>query len=375
MKTKSLLALIVLVLVLVLVGLVVLGGKEKKSDEIIKIGALLPMSGPAGVYGECQYNGALLAVEEANVKDDESVNKFELILQDTKGDIKESLNAYSNTKEQVQSAITSISGIVLALGPLSDKDNIVLMNVGAKNPKISQAGEYVFSTVQNSDFDEKVFARFVKNNLKIEKAALISVNNDYGLGTSKAFSDAFIIEGGRIVADEKYDSASVDFRTILSKVKAASPEGVFLVGYKEQGLLLKQASELGLKVQWLAPEPFASPDVIQLAGRAADGVIYHIPNLDPNTNDEPAKSYFVNYKARFGKEADFCSANSYDAVKLLINAINKVGNNGEKIKNWLYSEENWESTTGTSTFDQNGDVTKDLIIMTVKDGKFVKFEK
>lgn len=364
-----------IVILILLVALVTFVGKEKNSGEMIKIGALLPMSGTAGVYGECQYNGALLAIEEANMNEGVNANKYELILQDTKGDTKESLNAYSNIKDQIQAAVTSISGIVLALGPIADKDNIVLMNIGAKNPKISQAGDYVFSTVQNSDFDEKVFAKFVKNNLSLEKVALISVNNDYGLGTSKAFSDSFISAGGKIVADEKYDSSSVDFRTILSKVRVTAPEGIFLVGYKEQGLLLKQALELGIKAQWLAPEPFASPDVIQLAGTAANGVIYHIPNLDPNTDKEPAKSYFINYKKRFGKEADFCSANSYDAVRLIIKAINNVGNDGEKIKKWLYSEKNWESTTGTSTFDQNGDVTKDLIIMTVKDGKFVKFVK
>ena len=222
---------------------------------------------------------------------------------------------------------------------------------------------------------EKVFAKFVKNDLGLNNIALISVNNDYGLGTSKAFSDAFIALGGKIIASEKYEASATDFRTILTKIKVVKPEGVFIVGYKEQGLLLKQAAELGLKTQWLAPEPFASPDIIALAGSAADGVIYHMPNLDPKSNEEPAKSYFVNYKKRFNKEADFCSANSYDGVKLFLKAMSKVGNDGEKIKDWLYSAKDWESTTGKSTFDSNGDVTKNLTMMTVKAGQFVRFEK
>jgi branched-chain amino acid transport system substrate-binding protein len=156
----------------------------------------------------------------------------------------------------------------------------------------------------------------------------------------------------------------------LTKIKALEPEAVFMVGYKEQGLLLKQAAALGVKTQWLAPEPFASPDIIQIAGAAADGVIYHAPGM--NTDIEPAKGYFQNYQARFGKSADFCSANSYDGVKLYIKAISAVGNDGEKIKNWLYKEKNWTSTTGTTTFDANGDVLKSLNIMTVKNGQFVK---
>lgn len=360
--------------IVVIVGVIVfgLGSTKNVSTETIKIGALLPMTGTAAIYGECQYNGALLAVEEANNNGGINGKKVELILQDTKGDVKEGVTAYSSMKGQVQTAITAISGIVLAVGPLADKDHVVVINIGAKSPKISQAGDYIFSTVQNSDSDEKVFAKFAKNNLGIKNIALISVNNDYGLGTSNAFSGSFTAEGGKIVANEKYEASATDFRTILTKIKASKPEGIFIVGYKEQGLLLKQAAELGLKTQWLAPEPFASPDIIKLANGAADGVIYHMPNLDPKV--EPAESYYVNYKKRFNKEADFCSANSYDGVKLFITAISKVGNDGEKIKNWLYSAKDWESTTGTSTFDSNGDVTKNLTIMTVKDGQFVVYK-
>lgn len=332
------------------------------------------MTGTASVYGECQYNGAILAIEEVN-KNPLNKNKFEIILQDTKGDTKEGLNAYSNIKNKVDSLITSISGIVLSIGPVADRDKIVVMNVGAKNPKISQAGDYVFSTVQNSDLDERVFAKFVKNNMNISKVALISVNNDYGLGTSKAFSESFTEAGGQIVSNEKYETNTTDFRTILTRIKALKPDGIFLVGYKEQGLLLKQSKNLGLNTQWLAPEPFASPDVIELAGSAADGVVYHVPNLDPINGSELTKNFFINYKNRFGKEADFCSANSYDATRLLIMAIKNTENNGESIKKWLYQAKNWDSTTGVSSFDVNGDVSKDLTIMTVKNGKFVRYNK
>lgn len=69
------------------------------------------------------------------------------------------------------------------------------MNIGAKSPKISQAGDYVFSTVQNSDADEMVFAKYVKDELKINKVALVAVNNDYGLGTSGAFAKSFADQG------------------------------------------------------------------------------------------------------------------------------------------------------------------------------------
>ncbi|MEI7480478.1 MAG: ABC transporter substrate-binding protein, partial [bacterium] len=243
MKNKILIINGLIIILIVIVGLN-FNYNNKTTNETIKIGAMLPMTGPAGIYGECQYNGALLAVEEANKNGGVNGQKLELLLQDTKGDVKEGVNAYNNIKGQVKTVITAISGIVLSVGPVADKDHVVVMNIGAKSPKISQEGDYVFSTVQNSDADEKVFAQYVKNDLKLNNIAIIAVNNDYGLGTSDAFAKAFISEGGKIIGTEKYEASATDFRTILTKIKVLKPEGVFIVGYKEQGLLLKQATSL-----------------------------------------------------------------------------------------------------------------------------------
>lgn len=222
---------------------------------------------------------------------------------------------------------------------------------------------------------KKFFADFVKNDLKLNKVAIIYGNNDYGVGTSDVFEKFFVSAGGTIATKEAYGNDATDFRTQLTKIKLVKPEGIFIVGYKEQGLLLKQAYELGINAKWLAPEGFAQPEIVEIAGVAAEGVIYHAPGLNPNSVEEPARSFFAEYSARFGKQPDIYAANSFDAIRLFNQAILEVGDNSEKIKEWLYNVKSWLSVSGKISFDSNGDVIKPILIMTVKNGEFVPYEE
>ncbi|MDD5148329.1 MAG: ABC transporter substrate-binding protein [Candidatus ainarchaeum sp.] len=344
-----------------------------QGEQKIKIGALVPLSGNSAIYGESARSGAELAAGQINAAGGISGQKLEVVFEDSKGDAKEALSAFEKF-ENVPAEITMISGVVLAVAPLAEKQKIVLMNIGAKNPAISQAGGFVFSNIPNSEFDEKVFAGFVKNNLGISKVALLNGNNDYGIATSKTFEKFFTEIGGTIAAKESYENNATDFRTQLTKIKEANPEGIFLVGYQEQGNLLKQAYELGINAKWLAPEGFAQPVIVETAGTAAERVIYHAPEFNPDSNKEPSKTFFEEYRKKFGKQPDIYAANAYDAVRLFAQAIQEAGNNSEKIKEWLYNVKDWPSVTGNTSFDKNGDVIKPIQIMTVKNGEFVPYE-
>lgn len=344
-------------------------------EEVIKIGALLPLTGNAAIYGESMRQGVDLAVEEINEAGGMYGKRVEILWEDSKGDSKEAVSAFMKFKNNTPAVITAISGVVLSVAPLANEQKIVLLNVGAKNPAISQAGDYVFSNIPNSDIDEKVFASFVRNNLGINRVAIMSGNHDYGIGTAGAFERFFIGSGGVIVAKELYENDATDFRTQLIKIKNAEPEGIFIVGYKEQGLLLKQAYELGIDTQWLAPEGFAQPEILEIAGEAAEGVIYHSPKFEPASQEEPAKSFFSNYSKKFGKTPDIYAANSYDAAKLLAQAIAETNGQPEKIKEWLYYVKDWPSVTGTFSFDENGDVIKEMTLNTVRNDQFVPYRE
>lgn len=343
----------------------------RTTDKSIEMGALIPLSGNAAIYGQSMQSGIDLALEEINRK---GINGKELkiIYEDSKGDPKTAVTEISFLIGGMPAIITAISGVVLSTAPLANEKKIILMNVGAKSPLISEAGDYIFSNIPNSNYDEKLFAKFVKENLNINRIAIIHLNNDYGLGTSKAFDKYFTELGGNIVITESYETDAIDFKTQLTKLKSKNPEAIFLVGLKEQGLVLKQAKELDINTQWLAPEGFAQPEIIKLAGEAAENTIFHTPNFDPKSQLEPTKSFVETYKTKFNKDPDIYAANSYDATMLLAEAIKEVGPDGEKVKDWLYIT-NFQGVSGIIKFDTNGDVIKPVIIKTIKQGQIINF--
>ncbi len=363
----SILFVVILIVILTLTFKVL-----KTTDKNIEIGALLPLSGNAAIYGQSMESGIELAVEEINKNRGINGKGLKITYEDSKGDPKTAVTTLS-LMENIPVVITAISGVVLSTAPLANEKEIILLNVGAKSPLISEAGDYVFSNIPNSNYDEKLFVKFVKENLNINKIAIIHINNDYGVGTSKAFNKYFTESGGDILISETYETDATDFKTQLTKIKAKDPEAIFLVGLKEQGLVLKQAKELGINKRWLAPEGFAQPEIIKIAGGAAENVIFHTPNFDLRSQSEPTKSFVEDYKSRYSKDPDIYAANSYDATMLLATAIKEVGPNSQKIKDWLYNINNFQGVSGIIKFDFNGDVIKPILIKTIKNQQITEF--
>ncbi|MFA6064654.1 MAG: penicillin-binding protein activator [archaeon] len=365
-----------LILLIAVIGGILLAGNTPtglfaatNSTAEIPIDGLLPMTGSMAVYGEVMKNGMELAIEQVN---QEGKIKLKGNYTDTKADPKEALTALNNSSSCCTTAAGS--GPILAEGPVADQKKILVMNLGAKSPSITKAGDYVFSVIPNSSYDEIYFAEYIKNTLKINKVAILEINNDYGAGTASAFSENFKALGGEIVSIEKYETDATDFKTQLIKIKEKNPEGLFIIGYKELGIAMKQIKELDIKTQLLASDAISSGGILELAGESANGLIYHTPIYDPTTTSEPTKSFVVAYTQKFGKAPDLYAANGYDTVMLYAKAIEKVGNNSEKIKQELYNTKNYNGVSGKITFDENGDVKKPSAIMQIQNQKTIRIE-
>lgn len=375
MMKRNLVAGGIVLLTIVIAGTLILNNSPtglfalNPAGEETEISGLLTMSGSMAIYGETMKNGMELAIEEVNL---EGKIKLKGTYYDTKADPKEAITILNSINSCCTTAAGS--GPILAEGPVADQKKILVMNLGAKTPAISTAGDYVFSVIPNSTYDEKIFAEYVKNELKLTKIAILEINNDYGIGTVKAFSENYIALGGEILTTEKYEAEATDFKTQLTKIKETNPEGLFIVGYKELGIAMKQIKELGISAQLIAPDAISSAGILELAGESANGLIYNMPEYDPSTTKEPTKSFVEAYTKKYNKAPDLYAANAYDTVMLYAKAIREVGNNSEKIKNWLYNTKGYQGVSGEITFDSNGDVKKPVTIMQVQNQKSARIK-
>ncbi|MCK4655014.1 MAG: penicillin-binding protein activator [Candidatus Cloacimonetes bacterium] len=366
-------------IIIVLAGLMILTffifiNSCAKKEKVIKIGAILPLTGGAAKYGESAKRAIDLAVEEINSTGGIKGSKIKVIYEDDQALPDKGVSAIQKliTVDKVPVVIGAMpSSVTLAMAPIAEKNKVVLFSPASSNPKITEAGDYIFRNDVSDIFEGGKMADEAWRRLKFRKIAVLYINNDYGAGIKDAFVYSFTILGGEIVVTENFEQGTTDFRTQLTKIKQDDPEAVYIVGYKEQIQILKQFRELGLKSQILATIMLEDPEIIQKVGDSAEGAIYTYRAYDPNSEQKEIKEFVENFKVKYGIEPDNWAAQCYDALNIIALAIKDSGYNSDSIKKALYGIKNFPGVSGLTTFDENGDVIKPIKLKTVKNGKFV----
>ena len=352
--------------------------KQPTESEEIKIGAILPLTGEAAKYGEDAKLGIDLAVEEINAAGGIKGKKIQVVYEDSQAAPSQGVAAIQKlvTVDKVPVIIGAMaSSVTLAIAPIAEENKVVLLSPASTAPQITEAGDYIFRNEVSDAYGGKAQAELTWDELGIRNVAILYINNDYGVGTIDTFKKNFESYGGNITAIEVFEQGATDFRTQLTKIKDSNPDAIFLVGYKEVILILKQAKELGIETQILSSTMFEDPEILEKVGDLAEGVIYvYYGGFDPESDEEQVETFISDLAEKYGREPGHYTAESYDAMKLISVAIEKGGYNSEEIKNALYDIKDYQGLAGSISFDENGDVIKLVTLKTVKDGKFVKYE-
>jgi branched-chain amino acid transport system substrate-binding protein len=347
-------------------------GCVKKEEKEIKIGAILPLTGDGAKYGEEAKNGIELALEE--LKD----SKIKVFYEDDQGTSGGAVNAFNKLVASVNAPVIigpMYSSTALAIAPLAEKNKVVILSPSASSPELTKAGDYFFRNWPSDVYEGSEMAKFASTKLNLKNVAILSVNIDYGVGLTNVFKQVFKSLGGQISNIEYYDQGAMDFRTQLSKIKSTKPDALYLPGYyAEIGLVLRQAKELGIQTQFLSSVGFDNPKVLEIAGDAAEGVIFARPYFDPASQDPQVKSFVERFTKKYGMPPGIYAAHAYDALKIVSEALKRGGYLADGIKTAIYSIKDFPGATGNTSFDENGEVVKPIQIMKVEKGKFIYAE-
>ena len=361
------------VILLIICGLIWVSCQKKVEEKVVKIGAVLVLTGPNAKAGQSAKQGIEMAVEEINASGGVKSRKIKVIYEDDGGEPQKSVSAVQKliNVDKVLAILGPMwSSCVLAVAPIVESKGVVILSPTASSPKITYAGDYIFRNTYSDAIEGAKTAEFASKELKYGKAGILFINNDYGVGLKDAFKRKFEELGGKIVIDEGYDPKTTDFRTILVKVKERSPEVIYIAGYSEMGQLLRQMRETGIKIPVLSCIMFEISDIAKVAGKAAEGVIYAYPSYDPEKGNEITLKFAKKFKEKYGTLPDPEAAFSYDAVKILALAMERGGFTSEDIKNALYKIKGYNGITGKTSFDENGDVIKPVGFKRVHNGKY-----
>jgi branched-chain amino acid transport system substrate-binding protein len=148
-----------------------------------------------------------------------------------------------------------------------------------------------------------------------------------------------------------------------------------MADYSDVGLMTQQARQVGITAQIVAPTGTSTPEYLDLAGEAAEGMLTPVL-FDPSSEDPTVAKFVEDFRAEFDRDPGESSATGYGSVQLIEHALNEGATSREEIAQKLAEGKDMPTILGDITFDENGDPTSltSLIVLTVRDGKFVANE-
>ena len=347
-------------------------GCEKKSASI-KIGGVAPLSGAVAVYGvECK-KGIDLAVEEINAAGGINGQKVEFVCEDDEGDAAKSVSAYKKlvTKDRTKLIIGSLtSGCTIAITAQAQANKVLQIAPAATAVAVTDAGNYVFRTCFTDPFQGRVGGKFAADNLQAKKAAILyDIGNDYSVGLTENFESEFTKQGGTIVAKESYATGEKDFNAIITKVKAANPDVVYLPDYYSTvALISKQLRAQGVTVPFVGPDGWDG-----LTEVAGDEVLngYYSNHYAADSDSPVVQKFVAAFENKYGAKPNAFATLGYDSMYMLKDAIVKAGStDASKVRDAL-EQTDGEYVTGHIKFDEKHNPIKSAVMikMTKEDGK------
>ncbi len=350
--------------------------RDQMADDVIRIGEFASLTGQTASFGTSTRNGTQMALEEINASGGVLGKQIVLITEDNQSRAGESSLVVEKliSRDRVVAIVGEVaSSRSLEAAPVCQDHSIPMITPSSTNPAVTQTGDFIFRTCFIDPFQGIVMGKFALDSLQAKRIAVLTdVRQDYSVGLAQFFIRYVKENGGTIVSDQKYSSGDKDFRAQLTAIKNTNPDAVFIPGYyTEIGLIARQARELAIQVPLLGGDGWDGNTLIDIGGAALENSYYsnHFSHEDQN----PQIQHFVTrYKEKYGTSPDAFAALGYDALKILVAAIERAGTTESKaLRDAIAQTSNYQGVTGLITLNQERDAEKPAVILKYQNGAFV----
>ena len=356
-------------------------GCNQSKNNAIKIGAVIPLTGTYGAYGVYMQQGMELALNNAIKKGLIKTGEVELVFEDSQADPRKAVDAFKKLiySDKVTACIPATSGVTLAMKPIANQDDIILVNATAISPEIEDASDYVYSTIPNAEFEGHFLANYAFTELNKRNAAIIYRNDASGASFYNSIKKKFTELGGQVLYHDSHQPNNENFDIFLNKIQNnIDIDVVFIMSFgPEVANFVKQAKEKNINKQFLTYETFHSPTTLEIAKNAANGVIFCSPEFDADS-DSPLittlkQEIYNTYNGQ--EEFNYFIAAHYDAIGIILKAISKGNKTPQKIKEYFDEMPPYDGITGNIEFSEHGSAIVPLVVYEVRDNKFEIIQK
>lgn len=342
-----------------------------------KLGAVLPVTGAAALYGTSIQKGVELAYEQ--VQQDPKAPKISLTVLDSGSDPERAKQALEQVFDQ--GAIAAIGGVTsaeaLAMVPVADSAGAILLSPSASLPQLTGISSN-FYRIFPSDFSEgTVMAKYAFDTLRLKTAVILAKQETYAKGIQEVFADEFRRKGGQILEQVDFPPNTTDFAALADRAVTLKPDAVYVAAYAEEiSHLISQLRGMGYTGTILTTSSFAAAATIAKTGAAAEGVLFTQSAFDVVGNlSEHVKSFVAAYRAKYKADPDLYAAHGYDAFNVLVEAIKGGSKTANTFWKGLRNLREYPGVTGIIQFDERGDVSKFPRVYVVAEGRAVDREQ
>lgn len=352
-------------------------GREAQTTDSaadIPVGVYGALTGGEAAFGSSTVQGVRIAAEEINAAGGVLGRKIRLVVEDDQGRAEEAATAVTKliTSDGVVALIgENSSNQSLAAAPIAQANGVPMISPSSTNPVVTEKGEYIFRVCFTDPYQGKALAAFVRNNLKLDRAAILQdQKNDYSVGLAGVFQKEFEAAGGKIVARQSYTGGDTEFRPQLTAIRSSNPQVLFIPGfYTDVGQIANQSRDLGLDVPLVGGDGWDSPVVIQIGGKAIEGSYFSDHYFVGDTR--PVVQKFVNeYQKRHGKKPEATAALGYDALHIWANAAKRANSLDRKaVRDQIAATKDYVGVSGTISMGADRNPIKPVAMIKIENGQ------
>jgi len=349
-------------------------------EKVIRVGVLMPISGPGSYFGVMGKEGIDLALEQLKG----GVNGYHLQVQyeDSACSPLQATNAVKRVLDQFRPHIVigeECSDASLAIAPILEQAKVPQLNAGSVTMKLTESGyRYVFRIFPNAAQQSLPLAKVAYDRLGARTAVILYEKTNAGNDNADGFEKPFVAMGGKVLAKIDFGRDVNDFTAIATRIASLGRVDV-LPTFALEGQQVRLAQALaqakvvrgggGNAVQmgsiWL---PYGFD---QKAGQAAEGYV-RIVQFDPNEKRKIVQDFIRAFRAKYGadKVPTHINSHAYDTILLIAEAVRRGATDSESIRERFSGFKGVEVTTGRISFDpkgQNSDLSVVHFVETQKD--------
>jgi branched-chain amino acid transport system substrate-binding protein len=350
-------------------------------EAVVKIGHVAPMSGGQAHYGKDNANGAQMAVEDLNAKGvviGGKKVKLELLAEDDAADPKQGAAVATKLCDaKVNGVVGHLnSGTTIPASKVYNDCGLPMVTGAATNPKLTQQGfKNVYRIIANDNALGAGLALHAANNLKIKKVAIIDDRTAYGQGVAEVFKKTATARGVQVVDEQYTNDKATDFTAILTAIKAKQPDAIFYGGMDTQGgPLLRQMEQLGMTdVKVFGGDGICTAELVKNAGGAKTiGNVVCAEGGASLAKMPSGNAWKARYDAKYPGQFQVYSPYTYDAVGVLVDAMQRAGSSDPKVYGPMLFQADYQGVTTKIGFEPDGELKNPAMTLYVyKDGKKV----